>query len=123
MVHEPRSLLSDAYLLGELNGRNSLPAGGKKIYRNEPLPQRDFALAKNCARFNGEILFAGCAAIPLSIIEAVDCRESAVWAVIAIPKPDALEVLPARIFVFVLRQEIIKAGALGRHGRVIASHN
>ena len=117
MVHEPRSLLGHANLLGKLDGGDSLPAGRQQIYSNEPLSQRNFALPEHYPGLDREVLLAPGAAIPLAIINSVDCRVPTMRAVVAFAKANLFKKFPARLFVFVLRQESIKAGALRNHSR------
>src|SRR5579883_1161677 len=121
MVHEPRCLLGDADLLCELDRGDSLAAGRKKVYRNKPFSQRDFALAKNRARLDGEVALASRATIP-TVAEAVDGHVPAVWAVVPVAKPHLLEERTAGFFVFVVAHEVNQAGESLRVHELSPSH-
>jgi hypothetical protein len=111
---------ADSNLLGELHGRNSLPAVRQKIYRDEPLPQWNFAFAEYRLRLHGDVLLASSTAILVAIAKTVDFSESAKWAVVAIAKADFLEVLAAHVFGFIPAQKLRDANCCrflfhGRH--------
>ena len=75
-------------MLGQLNRGNALAGIGKQVNRNEPFPNRQFAFAEHGARFDGEVLLAIRAAIPLAIFECINLGMPAMGAVFAIAETD-----------------------------------
>jgi hypothetical protein len=107
VIHEPRCLLSNAHLLSKLDGRNALFVDGKKINRGEPLLQGDFALTKDSSGFDGEVLFALGATIPLAVLKAVDFSMSAMRTIGTLAKTEGLKILAASVLVL---EEFMKLG-------------
>lgn len=65
--HEPSRLLSDADLLCQLQGRDSLAGSDQEIHRVNPLVQGNVRPFKDRARPDREILLAGVAAIEAAL--------------------------------------------------------
>lgn len=92
VVHEPSGLLGYAYLLRKLYGANAFLACCEEVNGDEPFSKRELGLPKKGSGLDGEILLAGGAAIPLSVLEAVNLLVATVWAEIAIQEPNGLEI-------------------------------
>jgi hypothetical protein len=106
MVHEPSGFLRHADMLRKLDGRNALAAIGQQINRNEPFANWKFAFAKHRARFDGEILFAAAAAIPLTASKRVNGLVTAMRAIFAIAESNGREMLAACFLVFEVFQKL-----------------
>jgi len=67
MEHEPCRLLSDAYLLRQLQRRDALACGHEQVHRIEPLVQGNVAALKDRACADREIELTGVAAVETTL--------------------------------------------------------
>jgi hypothetical protein len=106
VIHEPRRLLGDADMLGQLDAGNALAGGGNQVNGDEPLAERHFAGPEYRTGLDGEVLFAFGATIPLAVGERVNFLVAAVWAVFAVAKANPREIISAGLLVVKVYHEL-----------------
>lgn len=99
MQDEPRGLLRDVQVLGQLRAGDTFLVARDQPDRHEPLAQREFRVRKNGADLDREPAFAVAALVRLPIREMIDASAAAVGAELAIAPADCPQVVDASLLV------------------------
>jgi len=106
VIHEPRCLLRDPDVLGELHRGNALAGVGQQVNRHVPFAQGQLAVTENRLCTDGEVLLALGAVIPLAIGAPVNLVMVAMRAILAVAEPRGGEVLNAGFLIPEIIREV-----------------